>query len=82
MNMMILFNRFQKEDRPAAPAAAPDGFWITPKQSGMAHKTLRESFETQAAMEMRGQKILAEGRFTRVRYRLLPDGKSGAIMFD
>ena len=79
--MMILFNRFQKDDRPAAAPAAVDGFWITRGQKSMAHQTLRDSFTTQVDMEKRGQKTLAEGRFAKVTYRLLPDGKSGAIIF-
>ncbi len=81
MKMMILFNRFQKNVS-AAPVADADGFWITRGQKNTALITLRVSFATQAEMESRGQKILAESPFAKVTYRLLPDGKSGAIIFD
>lgn len=81
MKMMILFNRFQK-NAPAVPLADPDGFWIIGGQKNTAHSTLRDCFATQAEMEKRGQEILTEGRFAKVTYRLLPDGKSGAIIID
>jgi hypothetical protein len=81
MKMMILFNRFQK-NLPSAPVADADGFWITHGQKSTALITLRDSFATQAEMEKRGQEILTEGHFTKVTYRLLPDGKSGAIILD
>lgn len=81
MRMMILFNRFQKNE-PSAPTAQADGFWITDGQKSTAQATLRQSFATLIEMEKRGRQVLAEGRYAKVTYRLLPDGKSGAIIFD
>lgn len=81
MKMMMLFNTFRKEEKPE-PDPVTDGFWIKPGQTCHAYASLRQSFATQTEMEKRGQKILTEGRFAKVTYRLLPGGKSGAIIFD
>lgn len=81
MRMMILFNSFRKNASPA-PQAIADGHWVSRDQKSRAYSSLRESFATQKEMEKRGLQILAEGRFAKVTYRLLPDGKSGAIIFD
>ena len=81
MQMMMLFNTFRKDEKPE-PKAEADGFWIKSGQQNRAFTTLRQSFATQKEMEARGQKILAESRYAKVTYRLLPDGKSGALIFD
>jgi|GEM_PF-3870442 len=81
MRMMMLFNHLQRNETPP-PVAKPDGFWVTQEQKSTAYRILRDRFATQADMEKRAKKILAESRFTKVAYRLSSNGKSGAIIFD
>ena len=83
MNMTLLFNRTNKneDDFLKASPAKPDGFWVGKRQKSVSHNLLQESFRTQKAMEERAAKILKGGEYTKVQYRLLDDGFSGAIHF-
>ena len=82
MNMMLLFNRLNKRENDLIQKpVTPDGFWVETRQKAMSCDQLKECLETQRAMEERAAKISKNEGYTAVRYRLMSDGFSGAILF-
>lgn len=82
MNMMLLFNRLNKRESDLIQKpVTPDGFWVEERQNVRTCSQLKECLETQRAMEEHAAKISKNEGYMAVRYRLMPDGFSGAILF-
>ena len=82
--MMILFNsRARLNEEPIAePVAEKDMFWVTQGSPAITPENFHRQLQTQTEMEARAAKILSEHHYKEVRYKRLPDGKSGAIFFN
>lgn len=84
--MMILFNSRASlnEEQIIEPAAEKDMFWVTQGSPAVTPENFHRQLQTQMEMEKRAAKVLSEphNHYTEVRYKRLPDGKSGAIFFN
>jgi hypothetical protein len=83
MSFVIIFSRAAYPDNtPPAPKAKPDGFWITGSEKAVAQTSLRACLALQAEMEKQSKELMSQGGFEKARYSLMPNGKSGAIIFE